>query len=127
MAVSARAPDFEAQDENGATWRLSEALQRAAQVLVFYRGDEITAICVDTLEPNRAMIDKLLLPFKILDRLPIRGSGLRRPDRVTTTHSECSTREWTRARGDKPVALEALVPYYQRRLLRDRRPQRAAR
>jgi peroxiredoxin len=30
------------------------------------RGAEITAICVDTPEQNRAMTDKLLLPFKIL-------------------------------------------------------------
>ena len=30
------------------------------------RGAEITAICVDAPEQNQAMIDKLLLPFKIL-------------------------------------------------------------
>ena len=30
------------------------------------RGAEIAAICVDTPEQNRAMIDKLLLPFRIL-------------------------------------------------------------
>ena len=30
------------------------------------RGAEITATCVDTPEQNQAMIDKLLLPFKIL-------------------------------------------------------------
>ena len=30
------------------------------------RGAEITAICVDTPAQNRAMIQKLLLPFKIL-------------------------------------------------------------
>jgi peroxiredoxin len=30
------------------------------------RGAEITAICVDSPEQNRAMIDKLLLPFRIL-------------------------------------------------------------
>jgi peroxiredoxin len=30
------------------------------------RGAEITAVCVDTPEQNRAMIQKLLLPFKIL-------------------------------------------------------------
>jgi peroxiredoxin len=30
------------------------------------RGAEITAICVDSPEQNRAMIEKLLLPFKIL-------------------------------------------------------------
>jgi peroxiredoxin len=30
------------------------------------RGAEITAICVDSPDQNRAMIDKLLLPFKIL-------------------------------------------------------------
>jgi len=39
VAVGALAPDVEALDESGRTWRLSEALQRAAQVLVFYRGD----------------------------------------------------------------------------------------
>jgi peroxiredoxin len=30
------------------------------------RGAEITAICVDTPEQNKAMIEKLLLPFHIL-------------------------------------------------------------
>jgi peroxiredoxin len=30
------------------------------------RGAEITAICVDSPEQNRAMIEKLLLPFRIL-------------------------------------------------------------
>jgi peroxiredoxin len=30
------------------------------------RGAAITAICVDSPEQNRAMIEKLLLPFKIL-------------------------------------------------------------
>jgi peroxiredoxin len=30
------------------------------------RGAEITAICVDSPDQNRAMIDKLLLPFTIL-------------------------------------------------------------
>jgi len=30
------------------------------------RGGEITAISVDTPEQNRAMIDKLLLPFRLL-------------------------------------------------------------
>ena len=30
------------------------------------RGAEITAICVDSPDQNRAMIDKLLLPFSIL-------------------------------------------------------------
>jgi peroxiredoxin len=30
------------------------------------RGAEITAICVDSPEQNRAMIDKLALPFRIL-------------------------------------------------------------
>lgn len=37
--VGAQAPDFAAPDEHGNTWRLSQALQRAPQVLVFYRGD----------------------------------------------------------------------------------------
>jgi AhpC/TSA family len=39
VQVGAMAPDFEAPDENGNTWRLSEAVTRAVQVLVFYRGD----------------------------------------------------------------------------------------
>ena len=39
LAVGAQAPDFSAPDEGGQPWRLSEALERAAQVLVFYRGD----------------------------------------------------------------------------------------
>ena len=39
VEVGAVAPDFEAQDEHGNAWRLSEALTRAVQVLVFYRGD----------------------------------------------------------------------------------------
>ena len=30
------------------------------------RGAEITAICVDSPEQNRAMIQKLLLPFRLL-------------------------------------------------------------
>ena len=30
------------------------------------RGAEVTAICVDTPEQNKVMIDKLLLPFHIL-------------------------------------------------------------
>jgi peroxiredoxin len=39
LAVDAQAPDFEAPDEHVQPWRLSHALQRATQVLVFYRGD----------------------------------------------------------------------------------------
>jgi peroxiredoxin len=39
LQVGAAAPDFEAPDEHGNTWRLSEAVTRALQVLVFYRGD----------------------------------------------------------------------------------------
>jgi len=39
VQVGAVAPDFEAQDEHGNAWRLSEVLARAVQVLVFYRGD----------------------------------------------------------------------------------------
>ena len=39
VAVGALAPDFEAPDENGKMWRLRDAIQGAAQVLVFYRGD----------------------------------------------------------------------------------------
>ena len=39
LHVGQQAPDFSAPDERGQPWRLSEALQRAAQVLVFYRGD----------------------------------------------------------------------------------------
>jgi peroxiredoxin len=39
VQVGAVAPDFEAPDEHGKIWHLRDALQRAAQVLVFYRGD----------------------------------------------------------------------------------------
>ena len=39
LQVGAEAPDFEAPDEDGNTWRLSEAVPNALQVLVFYRGD----------------------------------------------------------------------------------------
>ncbi|HEY3059849.1 MAG TPA: redoxin domain-containing protein [Chloroflexota bacterium] len=39
LQVGAAAPDFEAVDEHGNTWRLSEAVTKALQVLVFYRGD----------------------------------------------------------------------------------------
>ncbi len=38
-AVGAQAPDFAAPDENGHLWSLGAALERAPQVLVFYRGD----------------------------------------------------------------------------------------
>lgn len=37
--VGAQAPIFAAPDENGQLWHLSDALERAPQVLVFYRGD----------------------------------------------------------------------------------------
>ena len=39
LTVGAEAPDFAAPDEAGREWRLSDALKRSAQVLVFYRGD----------------------------------------------------------------------------------------
>ena len=39
VAVGVRAPVFAAADENGQPWHLNEALQRSAQVLIFYRGD----------------------------------------------------------------------------------------
>ena len=39
LAVGGTAPDFSAVDESGQIWRLSGALKRSAQVLVFYRGD----------------------------------------------------------------------------------------
>jgi peroxiredoxin len=39
VAVGARAPVVAAPDENGQLWHLSDALEHAAQVLVFYRGD----------------------------------------------------------------------------------------
>jgi peroxiredoxin len=90
VAVGAQAPVFGAVDENGRQWHLDEALERSPRVLIFYRGDwwpycngqlvsyarkheefqkrgaEIIAICVDTPEQNKAMIDKLLLPLHIL-------------------------------------------------------------
>jgi peroxiredoxin len=39
LAIGAPAPDFTAPDQAGRDWRLADALTRAAQVLVFYRGD----------------------------------------------------------------------------------------
>ena len=39
LATGAQAPDFEAPDERGKPWQLSDALKRSAQVLIFYRGD----------------------------------------------------------------------------------------
>jgi len=38
-AVGMQAPVFAALDENGQPWHLNEALERSAQVLIFYRGD----------------------------------------------------------------------------------------
>ena len=39
LAVGAQAPDFTAPDEQDRSWRLTDALGRSPQVLVFYRGD----------------------------------------------------------------------------------------
>jgi peroxiredoxin len=39
LAVGAQAPDVTAPDEHKQAWRLSDALARATQVLVFYHGD----------------------------------------------------------------------------------------
>jgi peroxiredoxin len=39
LAVGAQAPDFSLPDEDGQEWRLSDAVRRSTQVLVFYRGD----------------------------------------------------------------------------------------
>ncbi len=39
LAIGGQAPDFTLSDEQGRPWRLAEALMRATQVLVFYRGD----------------------------------------------------------------------------------------
>ena len=39
LAVSGQAPGFTAPDENGQLWDLTNALERAPQVLIFYRGD----------------------------------------------------------------------------------------
>ena len=39
LPVGALAPDFTAPDQNAQLWHLAEALERSAQVLVFYRGD----------------------------------------------------------------------------------------
>jgi peroxiredoxin len=39
VAVGAQAPVIAAPDENGQQWHLSDALERSAQVLIFYRGD----------------------------------------------------------------------------------------
>lgn len=39
LAIGARAPVIAAPDENSQLWQLTDALERAQQVLVFYRGD----------------------------------------------------------------------------------------
>jgi peroxiredoxin len=39
LQVGAQAPDFTLPDENGRPWRLSDAVRRSPQVLLFYRGD----------------------------------------------------------------------------------------
>jgi peroxiredoxin len=39
VAVGVQAPVVAAPDENGQPWHLREALERSAQVLIFYRGD----------------------------------------------------------------------------------------
>jgi peroxiredoxin len=38
-AIGTLAPDFEAPDEKGEPWHLTDALERSRQVLIFYRGD----------------------------------------------------------------------------------------
>jgi peroxiredoxin len=39
VAIGGQAPDFAAPDQNGQLWHLIDALERAPQVLIFYRGD----------------------------------------------------------------------------------------
>lgn len=82
--------DFELIDQAGQPWRLTDALQRGAIVLVFYRGDwcsycngqlaamareysdylrrgaTIAAVTIDPPEQNAAMVEKLALPFPVL-------------------------------------------------------------
>jgi peroxiredoxin len=82
--------DFELTDQAGQPWRLTDALQAGAVVLVFYRGDwcsycngqlatmareyseylrrgaTIAAVVIDPPEQNAAMVQRLALPFPIL-------------------------------------------------------------
>lgn len=39
IAVGQQAPTFEAPDQHGNPWSLTEQLERGPVVLVFYRGD----------------------------------------------------------------------------------------
>jgi peroxiredoxin len=39
VAVGVQAPVFASPDESGQPWHLNEALERSAQVLIFFRGD----------------------------------------------------------------------------------------
>ncbi len=85
-----RAIDFELPDQDGRPWRLSTALAAGPVAVVFYRGDwcpycngqllsyargwgrfedaglQLVAIAVDSIDQNRAMVDKLILPFPVL-------------------------------------------------------------
>ncbi len=82
--------DFELIDQAGQPWRLTDALQNGAVVVVFYRGDwcsycngqlatmareygdylrrgaTIAAVTIDPPEQNAAMVEKLALPFPVL-------------------------------------------------------------
>jgi len=82
--------DFELMDQAGQPWRLTDALQDGAVVVVFYRGDwcsycngqlatmareygdylrrgaTIAAVVIDSPEQNAAMVEKLALPFPVL-------------------------------------------------------------
>jgi peroxiredoxin len=82
--------DLELIDQAGQTWRLTDALQNGAVVLVFYRGDwcsyyngqlaamareyddylrrgaTIAAVTIDPPGQNAAMVQKLALPFPVL-------------------------------------------------------------
>jgi hypothetical protein len=39
LGIGTLAPIFAAQDENGDLWRLTKALERSPQALIFYLGD----------------------------------------------------------------------------------------
>lgn len=101
--MTARAADFTLPDAEGHPWHLGDALEHGAVLLVFYRGDwcpycngqlaayargldrftasglQVAAVSVDSVAQNRALTDKLLLPFPVLsdpDGAVIRSYGV---------------------------------------------------
>lgn len=54
--VGSNAPGFTLEDENGGTWRLSDALKGGSLLLVFYPGD-FTPVCTKQLCAYQGAID----------------------------------------------------------------------